>query len=270
MYKLESFDMYKELKAELKNQPGKLINNIYFMPNEIKRLIDLGKIYYESREDGLYFYVDEGDYLHLYFLKNDEVKLQALENEKQLVLDFVFKENQQEFVLEQANEWLDIGFTRYKRYVRMKKNLKEQFFETNKSRFVVSFATIDDADSIIELWRESLDVLSTPLPCVAEMKDMIEAGNVYCIKDNGDLVAAVYMNCAGKSVTLSHLSVSSKYRKQGIASILVNGALTNMINQGIENCILWVDEKNTPAYKMYEKYEFIPDGLISDQYLNRL
>ena len=76
MYKVESFDMYKELKAAQKGGAGKLINNIYFMPNEIKRLIELNKLYYESREDGLYFYVDETDYLRLYYIKSCEKELQ--------------------------------------------------------------------------------------------------------------------------------------------------------------------------------------------------
>lgn len=271
MYKVESFDMYKELKAAQKGRAGKLINNIYFMPNEIKRLIELNKLYYESREDGLYFYVDETDYLRLYYIKSCEKELQQFADDKTLVLDFVFKENQQEFIKSQTDEWLKNGFKKYKRYVRMKKSLSEIVTSKTNEKYKVEIAGHSQAEAIIELWRESLDILSTSLPSVSEMYEMIDDGNVYCIDDNGNLVAAVFMNITGKtSVTLSHLSVSSKYRKQGIASVLVDGALNRMVNQGIENCILWVDEKNTPAYNMYVKYKFIPDGLISDQYLNKI
>lgn len=63
---------------------------------------------------------------------------------------------------------------------------------------------------------------------------------------------------------LNDLYVLSQYRKQGIASLLINSAIEWTKNKSLSRIILNVYENNNPARTLYESKGFVTDCHISD------
>lgn len=63
---------------------------------------------------------------------------------------------------------------------------------------------------------------------------------------------------------LNDLYVLSQYRKQGIASLLINSAIEWTKNKSLSRIILNVYENNNPARTLYESKGFVTDCQISD------
>lgn len=63
---------------------------------------------------------------------------------------------------------------------------------------------------------------------------------------------------------LNDLYVLSQYRKQGIASLLINSAIEWTKNKSLSRIILNVYENNNPARTLYESKGFVTDCHISN------
>ena len=269
MNRIETYEQCIDVIKHFKEKAGHVKTNFYMLPDEMKKMINSRSIYYQMSHDLLLFYIEESDYLHVYYWAADRTIPIIKDAGKVMVLDLVARdiENQEE------QRWKKAGFESYKLYSRMKYDLGswngKGVGAWRDDTYLISSANINDIKGIASLWRVCLDCYSTSLPTLAEMEQLVAAQHIYCISQEQKIIGAVYMEVASKTCMLKHLSVDSLYRRQGLGSVLMNYALKKMVEEGVKNCVLWVDIENIPAYENYVKYGFKQDGLWSRQMIRR-
>lgn len=270
MKKIESYDQCNLLIKNFRKAGGKIVTNFFFLPKELKDLIEQKEVRYQQNDGALIFSVEENDFSHIFYFVRDDLVPDVEKTDKEMILDLVARQGKNSKELKSEKErWQTVGFRVYKSYIRMKYGIDNPFFAGIdfglKKGCDFSNARQGDIDAVLDLWKMNLDRYSTPLPYFEDMKRIIESGHVYVVRQRGSVVGAVYMNTASKSCVLQHLAVAPECRRQGLGTALMNYALKGMAQEGIETCYLWVDIHNVPAYESYRKYGFEEDGLRSEQ-----
>lgn len=268
MNRIESFEQYKSLIREFKSACEKTTTNCYFLRGDVERYAEAGSLYYEQYGCTLLLIVRERTYDHIYYYQDTAAEVTFQKQGMQMVLDFVVREHKLSDIAREEEKWKKAGFEPYKEYVRMCFEISESLGEMQEQgEYCFSQGDEEYAEQILKLWQDSLDVLSTPLPDQATIRQMIRMGHVYYILDQTKVIGAVYLDVSGKSCLLQHLVVDGSYRKQRLGIRLISYAFSRILQEQVTMCNLWVDIQNTPAYELYQKYGFVKDGLISKQYL---
>lgn len=270
MKKIESYEQCNLLIKNFRKVKEKLVTNFFFLPKELKAMLEQKEVLYQQNDGTLIFFVKEMDFFHIFYFACEEQALEIEKPDKVMILDLVAREGQnpKEINLEKKR-WNAVGFQEYKSYVRMKYDIDKRE-NASKSAAIkkacdFSRARQEDIEAVSDLWKANLDQYSTPLPSAGDMKRIIESNHVYVAKQCGNIVGAVYMNAASKSCVLQHLVIAPRCRRQGLGTFLMEYALEGMAQEGIEKCHLWVDIQNIPAYESYKRYGFQEDGLYSKQ-----
>lgn len=265
-----SFEQCNLLIKDFKKANGKTVTNFFFLPKELKSLIEQKEVQFQQNGGTLIFSVEEQDFSHIYYFVCEGQTPEIRKTDKVMILDLVARKGQNsDEIKSEGKRWQAVGFQAYKSYVRMKygidkKTYKGIRFELDNKCFF-SRARQEDINAVSDLWNMNLDRYSTPLPSAGDMKQIVESGHVFVVRQSDSVVGAVYMNAASKSCVLQHLAVAPRCRRQGLGSVLMGYALNAMAQEGIETCYLWVDVHNVPAYESYKKYGFEEDGLWSEQ-----
>lgn len=119
--------------------------------------------------------------------------------------------------------------------------------------------TLDDYDSIYELW---MSCKGMGLNNLDDSKEGIER----FIKRNPDtcfvaviddkIVGAIMVGSDGRRGYIYHTAVNLQYRRQGIATHLVDTALQSLAQLGINKVVLVVFDKNSDGNRFWEKNGF--------------
>jgi len=119
--------------------------------------------------------------------------------------------------------------------------------------------TLDDYDSIYELW---MSCKGMGLNNLDDSKEGIER----FIKRNPDtcfvaamddkIVGAIMVGSDGRRGYIYHTAVNPQYRRQGIATHLVDTALQSLAQLGINKVALVVFDKNSDGNSFWEKNGF--------------
>lgn len=105
----------------------------------------------------------------------------------------------------------------------------------------ISQLNIDDYEEVFSLWKQ------TEFLCLHKYHDSREAiaqylrrnpGLSLVARDEGAIIGAVLCGHDGRCGHLYHLSVARPYRKNGLAKVLVNQALTKLSAAGISRCTI--------------------------------
>lgn len=273
--KIETFEQYRTMTKEFRRAAEKVTGNCYFMPAEVKKYTEEGKLFYERQEGMLLFYVDEETYFHVYYYLDEKACPRFCRQDKTAILDFVCRKDKLEEIRKEEEKWRRAGFSLYKEYVRMcykpeegKRSLPDADCVKAEpfARYRFEKGNASYHEQILRLWEKNLDLLSTPLPKSGALCEMLEEGHVYYILDGEKVVGALYLDVTGKACLLQHIVIDPAYRKQGLGVCLLNYAFS-CVKGEVAVCNLWVDVENLPAYNMYRKYGFVEEGLLSKQYL---
>ncbi|BDA69574.1 N-acetyltransferase [Rivularia sp. IAM M-261] len=114
---------------------------------------------------------------------------------------------------------------------------------------------ITDYEEVITLWENSQGVRLRD----ADSRENIERylhrnpGLSYIACHNGKIVGAVLCGHDGRRGYLNHLAVLPDYRRQGIATKLVQSCLSQLQKQGIDKCHLFILSENDAASSFWSK-----------------
>ena len=64
---IKSYEKYVEIVREFKKYCNTYVSNLFLLPQEIKSIINDGRLYFVRLEGVLLLLIDEGYYLHLYY-----------------------------------------------------------------------------------------------------------------------------------------------------------------------------------------------------------
>ncbi len=137
---------------------------------------------------------------------------------------------------------------------------------------ILPFTTEDHAE-VYALWRKCEGVgLSS-----ADSQTSIAAylarnpGMSFIARGNEVVVGAILGGHDGRRGYIHHLAVHENYRRQGIASLLVEQCLSRLQEEGIQKCHLMIFHRNQTGIRFWQSigWTFRQDIRIMSTYINQ-
>jgi len=110
-----------------------------------------------------------------------------------------------------------------------------------------------DIPAVLELWRTSEGLGVGPGDTVEGVARLLERnpGCSWVASDGATIAGAVLCGHDGRRGHLYHLAIAAAYRRQGLASALVQKSLLALRAAGIERCLLSVLVQNEAATRFW-------------------
>jgi ribosomal protein S18 acetylase RimI-like enzyme len=110
-----------------------------------------------------------------------------------------------------------------------------------------------DIPAVLDLWRESEGLGVGPGDTVEGVTRHLERnpGCSWVAADGGRIAGAILCGHDGRRGHLYHLAIAPAYRRQGLASALVEKSLAALRGAGIERCLLSVLTDNAGATEFW-------------------
>ena len=280
MKAVENSSHFDSLLRELQVKKKSIVTNCFLLKPEIEKYSSHARITFEKINTGIYFLCEDRDFFNFYFylfeeeISNIIINPKELNQKKPVVLKFVYSDKRKPAYLENLRLAIEKNnfqfYKRYKRMVRPVPSEKGQLQESNSivpDKFVSSCAKRSNIVEILKLWKMNLDDLSSSFPYDDELANLVDSNNVFIIRNNREIIAAILFRREGNVGTINHVAVHKEYRRIGLAHELLVHVFN--INKTIKRWFLWIEEENQPAEKLYEKHGFSFDGRLSSQYLFR-
>ena len=119
--------------------------------------------------------------------------------------------------------------------------------------------TIDDYDEIYQLWLNTPGMgLNTADDSREGIEKYIKRNPTTCFVAEAEakIIGAIMAGHDGRRGFIYHTAVLSDYRKQGIAKMLVDNAVTALDKEGIHKVVLVVFERNEIGNDFWEHIGF--------------
>lgn len=124
----------------------------------------------------------------------------------------------------------------------------------------------DDVEEIIDIERESF---STPWSATSFYSEIYNRNSVNKVAVvDGKVCGYICVRCFEEECHLLNLAVHPAFRRRGIATLLLEGIVSQLKKRGCRFIFLEVRVSNLAARKMYEKFGFIPIGVRRRYYVN--
>lgn len=110
--------------------------------------------------------------------------------------------------------------------------------------FEIAPLTLRDFDDVMALWSACEGVRASETP--EELGRILarNPGLSQIIRANGELAAAVLCCHDGRRGYLYHLGVAANFRRQGLATALVDSCLRDLKTEGITRCTIFLIRGN--------------------------
>lgn len=90
--------------------------------------------------------------------------------------------------------------------------------------------------------------------------------DAFCYEEEGKILGYMGFSFLLDEAEVGNICVDSEYRRRGIASILINEAISYLADKEVERLFLEVDSDNGGAISLYEKLGFEPIGRRNNYY----
>lgn len=235
MVRVSSSEEMRSILGELKKGTSNYIDTGY-----LYQRADTGNVFLVENEKGTVLLSDEGNYYGLYYFLQEEVAFSVPQCDKPVICELFFRKTEQNFsFLEES------GFERYASFQRMaRKSLQDQCGE------------------MVRVSRESFDIIRREFDCYADSipKDQVDFFDEHYEITMQENQGILVYDIKNRVSTLKYIYVPMNNRNKGNAGKMIEqyfmktGALVNRY-------VLWVNEKNENAIRLYEKYGYQSDGM---------
>lgn len=276
--RVSDYEEYLRLSAAFRASHGKTSGNLYMLPDEMKRYIELGRMYAYTDENGLYLLCDEGKYYQLHMSASGSCRNVPFPKDKPVVARIIYKDETESAFLAVSAFLEEAGFNRRDITVEMRLKPAElkpelsagyeaarRFVERRGfSAFTADYSRKDEIDALRE---SALDPLHFRYETEEEEQREYNLGRFNCIADSeGRIIATHRYEVFGKRATGHVIAVEEKYRRMGLAPLLVYGFLTALAEEGVvQNVNCWVISDNEPSLQMHGRIGFKLTGKKSLQ-----
>lgn len=138
------------------------------------------------------------------------------------------------------------------------------------SNYLIEKAGEDFAAEILSLYDGTFDKYTSCIPTKEELIDSIQAGHILLLKnleDQNEFLALLEYCDTCKNTSISHFIVKPDYRGHGLANVLLNEYLSEVVIRDNKRAHLWVQVENEPAKQLYAKHGYKEEHLYSVAYL---
>lgn len=125
--------------------------------------------------------------------------------------------------------------------------------------------TLDNIDELNELQSIFYEVFKQKNELINTLSNNPYV-KIYTYSVDKKVVAFIQYEYIYDRFELDNIFVLDNYRRQGIASILIEFMIREGLNKKISNITLEVRQNNTQAIKLYKKYGFIEKAIRKNYY----
>lgn len=254
--KIESEQEFRDRLSDLFNKipPKSLISNCVFMPQQVKDMVRQGLYFFDS-SSGMFFLAKKEAMYQLYFAMELNGSMTMPHTDLPVAVDFDYSNEIKEKQLTAVKVLKAAGFSELSIARKMQIDLKDI---PHKDRaFEIYSADIGDVQEIMKLWNHVFREEENQIKFnEAEVKAYLDRGEIFYVKDEKGIAAAIHCEISRKSCALWHLAVSERCRGMHMGSGLMRYALEYAREAGALSSWLWVETKNTSASSIYENIGF--------------
>ncbi len=274
MIEMHSANQFYDIVNSFKNSFEKVLTNCFFMPDEVDALVQQNRLKVKETPEWLFILCQRDDYSNLYYYTTETSSPSYVKDflketeENDIFLDIVSRMGRGDVSTPEKLIVSDCA-EKYKTYQRMQLPLKNVDFDNvqvNLPEGYILSTDYCDYKNLSELWKQSLDEKSTPLPREDELFQLCKQGNLLtiCTTEN-ELAAVTVFSVTAKQALIQHVAVSKTHRRKGLAIGLLNACLLKARETGLTTLRLWVDCENSSAITLYDHFNFQTDGMLCDQ-----
>lgn len=265
---VNNIEDYNNLLIQVRKLNSLSLSNSLFIGQDIINLTSTKSLYYKEIDNGILFYKKAKNFDYLYYFLDSNKEFIFDSPNKNLLIELVDRVNLKRSQAH-INLWEEKGFSIYSENLEMEilvNNSKSKYnFENNE--YTIDFAKKEEVGQILDLWENSLDVISMPLPLKSNMEELVLDKHIICIKNyDSKVVGALQANEKFGRCLLSHIVIHPNYRGQGLASDMIKFSVYSL-GHGKYN--LWVNKNNTGAIGLYNQIGFQETNKISIQLINK-
>lgn len=258
---LRDISQFDALLSDVKAHNKRYHTNYFLLADKLQNMITEYKIFIQQLDNGFILYKREDTYFRLYYFFYNLKELNFTKADLPVVIDIIKKDSDS---TEIDDLWMDCGFHKYAKYKRMavaSKDINIPFCERENFSLIASQS---DTDSIYGILTNNFDIFSDHIPKVEEVFQAITDKNVILEKNiSGNITGFLFFELMGISSLIRYIFVDPKFRGQGISRQLM-AKYFQLTCQNVVNHLLWVDEKNYIAQKLYISYGYKFDNLIDN------
>ncbi len=269
---LETFDEYTGIIKECKSVHRNLFSNIYFMSDDIKNYIELGRLGYEKTEGGVIFFWDEELFYRACLYVNEKEKFIIRPQNKKILVRNIYKKEETEGRLQCIGQRLEeLGFQKagttigiqgdprkiYQRCEPMGKYaavLEKKGYQCKEADFSMfqEIETMILDSGIIKDYQ--MDYRTD------EEKKKLEKGSyLYLTNKDGQICAASLCVIKRGIAKVEGIAVKEDYKGRGLAPSLTYERFRWMRDKKIRLVQGWILTSNVPSLRYHQSlgYEFI-------------
>lgn len=253
MEKIDNYIQYQEI-IDRYNRKGCVSND--YMQHEAVDLIIHDKLYVVIGDNNAYFLVQKDKCMRVYYYINDFSEDISFEKGEYVVE-----------ILYRGNKGLPQDEIYYLEKIGFQKNLiRDQYFAKNtdlritiqKSDTVkICFArNLEEVRFACELFNASFDSYSGDYISKDCYQYLLKNKSILIASIDDQLVGSLHQTIDKGLAWISHVAVLPSCRGQHIGQALLDGYIDYNQKNNITRYMLWVQEQNESAIKMYEKRGF--------------
>ncbi|MCM1568120.1 MAG: GNAT family N-acetyltransferase [Roseburia sp.] len=268
MFRVDTYDRYKEYIIETKSRVGKTVSNDYMFREQVERYIGLGRLYVEEVEAGCLFYSDEDTHYRCYFYLNPSLNMKVCKKDKLVLAQVIYPNARTNGELTGLLENGGFRLSGVMDYIqnhpetameKLKKPMKavEKLFEQNK----LHYRTLEQAQlsEFVSLQGEIQNIPYYELAYYTEEEylQMIEKGWLLCVVNEKHEICAVrQFECQNKMLH-SWYAIKESYQKEyGIAIMFMYHSFKYALENGVKKIYGWVRRDNRESIKFHKKLGF--------------
>ncbi len=275
--KLRSMEEYRNLIKEFRAVCRKPFSNIYLMPDDINRYIELHRVSYKKDNNGIVFFFDESTHYSVYLYVNEKSGFEVPTRDKKLLVRNMYRTMEKNpALLIVQNHLQELGFKHQETLVRIqgdsqnilsKCKIIEKYIKEMEEKgyrcIAPDFSRFDEIERIIMdsgTIKEYQMIHRTP-----EEKRALEKGTYLCIVNSNDEI------CAGGVVDIAEgiaregtVAVKTEYKMKGLAPILSYYRYKWLCDKNIPAIQGWISVFNESSLRYHKSLGYS----IMDKYVD--
>lgn len=254
MKHINSYDQYLEILDGFKKREGRSSTNKLMMPDEVKDLIDAGKLLYAEEDHVLWLYIDEGDYYSASFYVPADQPVKMHGQDKDVIVDLMG--NQTRYNDQWERELIGTGFEKSdKRFeygcqlddiideVKAQYNVASKFW--GRRGFSQRKAVKEDYPELRKLQETALGKTRHVVTAMTDYElDEMERGglcDVICDTDGKIQAASFYKR---RNTTALGYGLATYYQRSGLGAYALYSTIISMYEEGCKKFTGWIRDDN--------------------------
>lgn len=280
MEKLHRIEEYKALIKEVKQVHKASFSNLYYMPQDILRYIELGKLEYEVNNAGVFFFFDEGTYYRVCVYIEDNNEFNIPQCSKKMLIRNVYRKSEKNEKLERFENNLDhIGFTLSGTTFQVEGcpevlmqnclNLKQYIHSMEKKGFHCIKADYSLYKVIEDIITDSRVIKDYHLSHRTEQeKQMLDFGSYLCVLNKENQICAASLSVInGETAQNEAMAIKEEYKMKGLAPLLTYHRSKWLCENKVNLAQGWILTNNDASIRYHKSLGYQLTGKYANEWV---